>query len=242
MVGLLQAEVLRQLRAHLCQRQMLVEALRFDLAKRHDLDEGNPHAPRVRPPDHGFEFVFVDPFERNDIDFHGESGPLRRVDAGEHAVEIAAPSDRLESGGIERVERNVDPSDAATREIVGEPRQLRAVRGQRDLLKRSLFEMPGQRTEQPHDVAANEGLSAGNSYLARAHLDERRAEPIQLLKRQEFASRQERHVLRHAVGATKIATIRDRHANVSDRPSKGVHEGRTAARLDHQLIRHARSH
>ena len=80
--------------------------------------------PRVRPSDHRFEFVFVDPFERNDVDFHREPRPLRGVNPGEHAVEIAAPGDRLESGGIERVERNVDPTDAATREFVREPRQL----------------------------------------------------------------------------------------------------------------------
>src|SRR5271155_2745877 len=97
-------------------------------------------------------------------------------------------------GGIKRVQRNIDATDAATREFAGESRQLRAVGGQRDLLKRSRFEMPGQRTEQPHDVAADEGLSACNPYLARSHLDERRAEAIQLLKRQEFASGQERHL------------------------------------------------
>jgi hypothetical protein len=129
-----------------------------------------------------------------------------------------------------------------TPEFAGESRQLRAVGGQRDLLKCSRFEMPGQGTEQPHDVAADEGLPAGDAYLARPHLDERRAEAIQLLKRQEFASGQKRHLLRHAVGAAKIATICDRHANVSDRSSKRVHEGRTAARPDRQLIRHARSH
>ena len=129
MVGLLQVEVLRQLCAHLGQWQVLVEARSFDVAERHDLDEGYPHVPRVRPPDHGLEFVFVDPFERNDIDFDGESGPLRRVDAGQHAGEIAAPSDRLESSGIERIQRNVDAPHAAACEIVCEPRQLRAVRG-----------------------------------------------------------------------------------------------------------------
>ena len=197
---------------------------------------------RVRPAHHGFEFVFVHPFERDDVDFHGEARALRSVNPREHAAEIAAPGDRLELGRIERIERNVDPADAATREFAGEPRQLRAVRGQRDFLKRSRVEMSRQRAEKLHDVPADEGLAAGNPDLARPHRNESRAEPIQFFKRQELAPRQERHLFRHAVGAAKIATVRHRHANVSDGPSKRVDEGRAVARPDGALIRHVRSH
>ena len=100
-----------------------------------------PMLARVRPTDHRFELIFVDTLERNDIDFHREPRPLRGVNPREHAIEIATPGDGLESAGIERVERNVDSTNAATRKFIGEPRQLRAVRGQRHLVKRSRFEM-----------------------------------------------------------------------------------------------------
>ena len=63
--------------------------------------------------------------------------------------------------------------------------------------------------KQLHDVTANERLAASNSYLAGSYLNERRAEAIQLLYRQEFAPGQERHLFRHTVDAAKIATIGD---------------------------------
>jgi hypothetical protein len=60
--------------------------------------------PRARPSDHRFKFIFVDPLERDDIDFHRKPRSLGGVNPREHAIEIATPGDRLESAGIESVE------------------------------------------------------------------------------------------------------------------------------------------
>ena len=162
------------------------------------------------------------PLSATALIFTASPGPLRGVDAGKHAIEIAAPRDRLESRGIEGVERDVDAAHAAMREFVGEACELRAVRGQRDLFERSRFEMPRERAEQARYVAADERLSAGDSDLARSHLDECRAEPVQLFDRQKFAPRQERHLLRHAIDTAEVAAVGDRHADIGDRPPERI--------------------
>ena len=94
---------------------MLVNARCFDLAERHDLDECNPDTTRVRPTNHRFKLIFVHPLERDDIDFHREPRALGGANPREHAIEIATPGDRLELVGIESIERNVDPTNAADR-------------------------------------------------------------------------------------------------------------------------------
>ena len=57
-----------------------------------------------------------------------------------------------------------------------------------------------------------------------------RAEPVELLERQQILLGQERHVLRHAIDAAEIAAVRDRDPQIGDRAAERVDErpfGRT---------------
>ncbi len=76
--------------------------------------------------------------------------------------------------------------------------------------------MAAKALEQPHDVLADERFAAGDAQLADALGDEGRAQPVELLQRQQVLLRQERHVLRHAVDAAEIAAVGDGDAQIGD--------------------------
>ncbi len=80
---------------------------------------------------------------------------------------------------------------------------------------------------QLHDVLAHQRLAAGQAQLPHALADEGRAQPVELLKRQEVALGQKFHVLGHAIGAAEVAAVGDRNAQIGDRaPERVDHAGR----------------
>jgi primosomal protein N' len=85
--------------------------------------------------------------------------------------------------------------------------------------------------DQPVEIAAQERFPARDSQLVHAEAGEDPRDALDLLERQELAARQEAVVvaedlLRHAVDAAKVAAVRDRDAQVAERPSPRVGEGR----------------
>src|SRR5690606_26916937 len=76
--------------------------------------------------------------------------------------------------------------------------------------------------KQAHHIAADERLAACQAQLPYAHPHEGAAEALQLLKCQEVRLRQERHVLRHAIDAAKVAAVGNRYPQISDRTSEGI--------------------
>ena len=82
---------------------------------------------------------------------------------------------------------------------------------------------PRQHLDQSVQVLAQQRLAAGQADLLDAVGDERARQPRDLLEAQQFGVRQEAVVpvedlLRHAVGAAEVAAIRDRDAQVAQRP------------------------
>ena len=59
-----------------------------------------------------------------------------------------------------------------------------------------------------------------------------RAEPVELLERQQVLLRQEGHVLRHAIDAAEVAAVGHRDAQIGDVPAERVDQG---ALLGHAL-------
>ena len=125
---------------------------------------------------------------------------------------------------IERVERDVDPPDAAIGEFGGKAGELRAVGGDRHFIERSSAQMAGKPAEQRHYVAPDQRLAAGDANLARPEADECRAQPVELFERQNVPLGQEIHVLGHAVDAAIIAPVCDRNSHVGDRATERVDE------------------
>ena len=219
-----QSIVLRNLVAHLRQRQVLVEPVRLDGAHRHDLDQGEIHAPRMRPGDHRHDLVFVDALQRDHVDLDVEAGRLRRIDTGENPAEIAAPCDRVEFLRVAAVERDIDAAHATGCQLRREEGKTRTVGRQRQLVERAGIEMPGEALEQPHDIAPDQRLATGKPQLACAAGDEGAAEPVQFLEREQVAFRQKAHIFRHAIDAAEVAAVGHRNPQIGDRAAEGIDE------------------
>ena len=200
----------------------MIEAAFADVAERHHLDERKLHAAPVRPLQQGWKFVLVHAFERHRVDLDLQSSCLRGIDPGQDLVQLTPARDGAELVGIERVERDVDAFDAAARELARIFRQLRTVGGERELVERSAREMAGERGDEGHYAAPHQRLAASEPELPDAARDKGAAQPIEFFKREQVGLGQERHVLRHAIDAAKIAAVRHRHAQIGDRPPEGV--------------------
>ena len=131
----------------------------------------------------------------------------------------------LKRSGFERVERDVDALDAGVLQLLGELGELAAVGGERELVEAAGVEVAREGAEQPQDVLAHQRLAAGDAQLAHALGDERRAQTVELLQREQVLLGQEGHVLRHAIGAAEIAAIGDGHAQIGHVPAEGVDHG-----------------
>src|SRR5215208_5310938 len=214
LVEVLEGVALREPRPHERQRQELVDALRLDLAERHDLDQRHVHAAAMRPFEEARDLVVVEILQRDGVDLDPQAGGPRRVDALHDLAEIAPAGDAAELLRIERVEGDVDALNAVRRELAGKARELRAVRRQRQLVEGAGGEVPRQPGEERYDIAPHERLAAGEAQLAHPALDEDAADAVELLERQEVALRQEGHVLGHAVEAAEIAAVGHRDAQI----------------------------
>ena len=161
-----------------------------------------------------------------DDDVHLDGEPLRRccVDAFEHPrdreVDVVH---RAEDVVVERVEAHGDARQAGAGEALCLPREQRAVRREREI-------DVAERRELAHEhrqVAAHEGLAAGDADLLDASFDEDTCDPLDLLERQKLLASQElvlaaEDLLRHAVDAPEVAAVGDRDAQIPQRTAKCV--------------------
>ena len=72
-------------------------------------------------------------------------------------------------------------------------------------------------------------LHAGDPQLSDTEADESGGERVEFFERQQFALRQEGHVLRHAIGAAEVAAIGHRDPQVGDSALEGIDQGRVHA-------------
>ena len=165
-----------ELGAEVAEGPVLVEAvLVAEVAHRHHLDEGEVEAAVAAPGDEAVELVLVDALERHGVDLDAEPGVHRGVEAVEDLGEATEAGDGAELALVEGVEGDVDPADAAVGELVGEAGELAAVGGDGELVEGAAVEVARHGAEEGHDVAADEGLAAGDAELADAEGDEGRA-------------------------------------------------------------------
>ena len=119
------------------------------------------------------------------------------------------------------------PQSASSAAYFGE---LRAVGGQRQLVERAGRRGGATASENSVMMPRRTSGSPPVSRSLRTPLrDEGRAQPVELLERQQVGLRQERHVLGHAIDAAEIAAVRHRHAQIGDRPRERVDQRRRMA-------------
>jgi hypothetical protein len=83
-------------------------------------------------------------------------------------------------------------------------------------------DVPAERAEKAHYVAAHQWLTAGEAQLFDPQPDEGAAYPIELLEGEQLGFRQKRHFFRHAINAAEVAAVGHRHAQISYCSSKRI--------------------
>ncbi len=161
-----------------------------------------------------------------------EACGLRGADAFLHLGEIAPAGDLLELGGIERIDRDIDPPHPMAGKFSGIFRKLAAIGGERQFFKRARFEMAREAFDQRHDALAHQRLAAGQPQLLDALLNENRADPVQLLDGQQVLLRQECHVFGHAIDTAEIAAVGHRHAEIGNAAPKRIDKAALAGSGD----------
>ncbi len=78
--------------------------------------------------------------------------------------------------------------------------------------------------EQPDHVVPHQRLAAGDPQLGDAEPAEAAPQAGDFLQRQHLRSRQEGHILGHAVDAAQVAAIGDRQTHIGDMPAETVDE------------------
>src|SRR5262249_43348437 len=149
-------------------------------------------------------------------------GGLRRREPFQNHLEPTATRDLGEFRRVERVDRHVDAAHAAVAQFAGVAGELAAVSRQGQLAERAASDVPAERAEQAHYVAADERLAAGQAELFDAEPDESAAHPVELLQGQELSFGKKRHLFRHAIDAAEVAAVGYRYAEVGYRSSKRV--------------------
>ena len=102
----------------------------------------------MRPVDQRARLFVVEAFERDGVDLDLEPAATAASIPAITCVEVAPAGDAAELVGIERVERDIDPADAAVGKLVRESRELGAVGRQRQLVERAALEMAPSRAKR----------------------------------------------------------------------------------------------
>ena len=226
---------LHQPRAHLRERQILVSPRAINFTQRHDFDQRQVHVSGMAPFNHPRQFILVEILQGHRIDFDGNAGIQRRVNAVMHLCQITPAGDFAELVGVERIHGHIDALDTAIGQFPRVAGELRAVGGHREFFEGTGRQMPRQIMKQLHNIAPHQRLAAGYPQLAGAARDESRAQPVQLFQREQIALGQKIHVFRHAIHATEIATVRDRHAQIGDGAAERVNQRGCSKHLVHRL-------
>ena len=195
------------------------------LAHRHHLDEGQV-VTLVAAPLHQIEqLAVVDALEGYGVDLDAQAGSGRGPDPLQHLGQAAPPGDCRELVSVQRVQRHVHAPDTDIGQFRRVAGQLAAVGGQGQLVQ-AVPKVTRHVAEKAHDAATDQRLSSGDTQLAHAQADEGGGQAVKLLQRQEVGLGQELHVFRHAIDASEIAAVGDRHPQIGDGAGKRVDQGR----------------
>ena len=171
---------------------------------------------------HGWHFVRIHIFERNHVDAHFQPCAARICDSLQNLLKIAAACNFRKGGRIQAVEADIDAFHA----IIGQDRrilrQTGAVGRQRQFVERPGLHMPAKFPHQNVDIAPDQRLAARQPYFANAMFDETRCDKRDFGVIEYVCTGQECLMLRHAIGAAKIAPVGDRYSQIIDCASEIV--------------------
>ena len=137
------------------------------------------------PRDQLVHLAFIDVLHRHRVDLHCKTGILGGENAVHRLVQPSPAGDFGKFGGVERVQTHIHPPHTGLRQIAGKAGELRAVGGQRQLAQ-AVAEPRTQRLEQLDHIAAHQRLTTGDADFIGAQANERPAEPLHFLQRQQI--------------------------------------------------------
>ncbi len=178
----------------------------------------------VRPFDQAGQRGRIGILQCDGIDLDLQPGRPGRRDPRERTVKRPAARQRVVGLRVQRIERDIDPLQARSRQPGGEFLQPRRV-----CCQAQFFETGAKPVPQPFDqgdhVAPHQRLAARDADLGDAARDEGERDLFQLLEGQNLGLRQEFRPRLHAIPASKVAAIGHRQAQIGDPPPEGVDQG-----------------
>src|ERR1700683_60004 len=193
----------------------------FAAAQRHQLDEAHmPVALEGQPREvHHIGLVVARSDDGVELD-RREAGRLRRHDARPDFIEAAPSHLALYGLGIKAVEVHIDATQARLLERRGQLREQQRIGGEREAADTGHARHP---LDDFHDIGAQQRLASGQAELVKADADRGARDHLVFGGLNQLGIRQEAQPLqRHAVDASEVAAVRDRHPQVIDFAIEGI--------------------
>ena len=160
------------------------------------------------------------PLLQHDVHLHrAEPRLLGRVHGLKHPAELALTPDPGETSRLQGVAAHIHTVETGRGESRRDPGERGPVRGERQVVESELAQPPDE-VRQP---GAHERLTTGQPERGDPQRPGDTCHAHDLVEGEDLRARQERLILvGHAVGATKVAAIGHRDAQVGVNPAEGV--------------------
>ncbi|MNO82457.1 hypothetical protein D3C76_737320 [compost metagenome] len=188
--------------------------------QRHFFNEGDINAQIDGVLHQRQHLIEIAPLHHHTVEFDPiEPGRACRFDSPQHLSEIAVAGNRAKALAVQAVEADVHAFDPGIHQRSGQALQLRAIAGHHQFTQ---ARQGGNVTAQIDNPRTDQRLPSGQADLAHPLANEQRCQTLQFLKGEYLLTRQEGHVLGHAVHTAKITTIGHRHTQIIDLPPESI--------------------
>ena len=170
------------------------------------------------------QLIVVEPPNRHRVELQPcESRASYRLNPFHHTRIFITAGQLAKSFWSQRIEADCDAVKPCLIQRLSLVRQKDAIRRQRDICHPPVLE---QQADQPRQPTSKQRLSAGQPYSIHAEVGKIASQACQFLIGQHILARQPDIVLlRHAVLAAKIASIRHGQTQAAQRPTENIGSG-----------------
>ena len=191
--------------------------------QRHVFDEANFDTGFPGKMTKGDQFFFRQAPYRDRIDFDGiEARSLCSLDPGEGLFESLSTSELAELFGRERIQADIDPSQARLKEQFGLVGEQNSVGRQSNIFHAGDC---GQLSDQRREFAADQRFTPGEAQFIDSQRNDHANKTFDFLERQQLRFLHKLHVFcRHAVKAAYVAAIGHADPQIVMQSAEGIDE------------------
>ncbi|MNS65454.1 hypothetical protein D3C72_986220 [compost metagenome] len=191
-----------------------------DGAQRHFLDEGDVEVTVDGEAHQIIDLMVVATFHHHAIELGvAKSRLVGRVDAFDHLRQVTGAGQFAKTLRVQAIEADVEALDPGFEQRPGQFGQLRTVGGHAQFTQAG---QGGDLLAQLHHARTDQRLAPGEADLAGAQRHEALCKLINLFQGQHPLAGQKLHVLGHAIHATEIAAVGDRHPQIVHAPGESI--------------------